>query len=179
MSKEKRVSTTIGIDTDLCQGCGACVGACPRGAIHIEGGVAVIDQERCDACEACLASCPQGALYAVVEGRAEVVKAPSAEQMPVAIENRRSAVGASEQPRPSTAVTVARFLGREVLPRALGALLALWDSRQGRGTSLPGVQGGDSRLAPTGGAAGQRLGRRHRARRGGGRPARGGRRGRS
>ena len=173
------MSTTIGIDTDLCQGCGACVGACPRGAIHIEGGVAVIDQERCDACEACLASCPQGALYAVVEGRAEVVKAPSAEQMPVAIENRRSAVGASEQPRPSAAVALARFLGREVLPRALSALLAMLDSRQPRGTSLSDVQGGDSRVAPTGKLAGQPKARQHRARRGGGRSGRGGRRGRS
>ena len=173
------MNTTIGIDTDLCQGCGACVEACPRGAIHIEGGVAVIDQERCNACEACLASCPQGALYVVVEAQAEMVGVPAATQMPVSSESHRSVVGARKQPRPSAAVTITRFLGREVLPRALSAFLTMWDSRQSRGTSLSNVQDGDSRIAPTGKMAGQRMGRQRRARRGGGRPAHRGRRGRS
>jgi len=130
------VNTTIGIDTDLCQGCGTCVGTCPRGAIHIEGGVAVIDRERCDACEACLASCPQGPLHIVVEGQAEVVRVPVAAQMPIATEGHRSALSARRPPRASVAAAIARFLGSEVLPRALSTVLAMWDSRLSRGTSL-------------------------------------------
>lgn len=171
------MNITIGIDIDLCQGCGTCVGACPQGAIHIEGGVAVIDRERCNACEACLASCPQGALHAVVEGQAEVVRVPAAVQMPIATERHLLAVSARRQPRASAAVAIARFLGSEVLPRALSTLLAMWDSRQSRGTSLSDVRADDSRVAPTGKMAGQRMGRQHRARRSGGRRAHRGRRG--
>ncbi len=174
MSKEKRVNITIGIDADLCQGCGTCVGACPQGAIHIEGGVAVIDRERCNACEACLASCPQGALHAVVEGQAEVVRVPAAVQMPIATERHLSAVSARRQPRAPAAVAIARFLGSEVLPRALSTLLATWDSRRRRRTSLSDVRADDSRVAPAGKMAGQRMRRQHRARR-----AHRGRRGRS
>jgi len=173
------VNTTIGIDTDLCQGCGACVGTCPRGAIHVEGGVAVIDRERCDACEACLASCPQGALHIVVEGQAEVASVPVAAQMPIATEGHRSALSARRRPRASVAAATARFLGSEVLPRALSTVLAMWDSRLSRGTSLADVQPDDSRVAPTGKMAGQRMGSQHRARRGDGRCAHRGRLGRS
>lgn len=55
------------VDEDLCIGCGACVEACPFGAItlHPKRGVAI----KCDACiktsctkPACVSSCPAGVL---------------------------------------------------------------------------------------------------------------------
>lgn len=37
-----------------CIGCGACIGGCPKGAMHIDDGKLVIDQERCNKCLKCL-----------------------------------------------------------------------------------------------------------------------------
>ena len=47
------------IDKEKCVGCGACVGACPVGAIAPDAdGKMVIDQEKCISCGTCAAVCP-------------------------------------------------------------------------------------------------------------------------
>ncbi|MEJ5186364.1 MAG: 4Fe-4S binding protein [Candidatus Geothermincolales bacterium] len=51
------------VDGSNCSGCGACEDACPRGAIKIQGAVAVIDHSKCDQCGSCFESCPRGAIY--------------------------------------------------------------------------------------------------------------------
>jgi len=41
-----------------CTGCGACVGACPESAVHLEAGRPITDREQCTACGACVSACP-------------------------------------------------------------------------------------------------------------------------
>ena len=45
-----------------CLGCGACVAACPRGALSLGPDGVAIDRSRCDGCGACAAECPATAI---------------------------------------------------------------------------------------------------------------------
>jgi ferredoxin len=47
------------ITPDACAGCGACVQACPFGAIRLDG-VASVDHGLCMGCGVCVTTCPQG-----------------------------------------------------------------------------------------------------------------------
>lgn len=49
------------INQKRCIKCGACVGACPVGAISIVNGDVVIDPKKCISCGTCYAVCPVGA----------------------------------------------------------------------------------------------------------------------
>lgn len=48
-------------DLKRCVGCGACVAACPNGALSLADGKARVDREACRACGRCAAVCPTGA----------------------------------------------------------------------------------------------------------------------
>lgn len=53
----------IKIDTDICNGCGACVPNCPEGAIQmIDGKARLISDIFCDGLGACIGNCPIGAI---------------------------------------------------------------------------------------------------------------------
>jgi len=51
------MSAAIQIDADRCTACGACVTACPFGALSVDG-VAKVDAALCTLCGACVEACP-------------------------------------------------------------------------------------------------------------------------
>ena len=50
------------VDAGECVGCGACVAACPFGALEVVDGLARIDEAACMGCGVCAGRCPQEAL---------------------------------------------------------------------------------------------------------------------
>lgn len=50
------------IDTDLCNGCGACSSVCLFNSIAISGDKALLFEELCHSCGGCLLACQQGAI---------------------------------------------------------------------------------------------------------------------
>jgi len=53
--------------TSDCNGCGACLDACPIDATIISGSPYQIDSEHCVECEACLDVCEKGAIIPLEE----------------------------------------------------------------------------------------------------------------
>ena len=52
----------IGIDGNLCDLCGTCVGVCPVDALTIEGSSVHLDRPACTGCRFCVSICPVGAI---------------------------------------------------------------------------------------------------------------------
>lgn len=55
------------VDTEKCNGCGACVGVCPQRAIDLIEANAVINHRVCKECGNCLEVCSAGAIYEEVK----------------------------------------------------------------------------------------------------------------
>jgi ferredoxin len=55
------------VDTEKCNGCGACVAVCPQRVIDLIGANAVINHRVCKECGNCLEVCSAGAIYEEVK----------------------------------------------------------------------------------------------------------------
>lgn len=53
------------VDAEKCEGCGACVRACPFDALSLSGGQASVAWEKCLGCGVCSGQCPGGAVELV------------------------------------------------------------------------------------------------------------------
>jgi len=146
---------------ERCKGCGACVEACPTGAITLIGGRASIDQNRCDNCGECERVCPTAAIrierYPVVIQPSPVRPATPAAP-PATVVSPPSSLQSWRQRLLPALVGAVAFAGRELLPVVVDALVA----RAKRGQQPGAVVGSAGVQSPSGGWLG-----RHRYRGGG------------
>jgi Fe-S-cluster-containing hydrogenase component 2 len=151
----------IQIDDRLCTGCGACAEFCPRRAIRIVDGGAVVDSATCDDCGRCVPVCPQDAILWVevvapeAAGKAAVVR----QSVPSASVPRVPTRAAAVWPLVGSALL---WAGREVVPRVADLALDLLLRRAAGGTAVRSASP-FSRPSRSGGAR-----HRQRQRRGGG-----------
>lgn len=60
------------VDKSRCVACGACVKACPKGAIGVHKGCyAAVDEEKCVGCGKCAKTCPASCVTITERGNRE------------------------------------------------------------------------------------------------------------
>jgi NAD-dependent dihydropyrimidine dehydrogenase PreA subunit len=152
----------ITIHAERCDGCGACLEVCPRGALYLLEGKAVVDEALCRECEICVAVCPTEAIEiteevgALVPTRALAVQ-PESEV--IVIESTLSTVPLRDKVLPAAGAALS-WAGRELVPRLATYLLDGLDRWASSQPASKSAQGGSS----SGGRGGSRGQQRHRHR---------------
>jgi NAD-dependent dihydropyrimidine dehydrogenase PreA subunit len=113
------------VDLEKCTGCGECLDACSVEAISLVEGKAAIDIDTCLSCSACAQACPVGA---IMEIRQPVPVKPVAIQ-PVRAQTPSPVLAERPESRLAWAKPALSFLGREIVPRVAGALMAVVERR--------------------------------------------------
>lgn len=163
----------ITIDIERCTGCGACLEACPTGALYLVDGKAAVDNALCRECEACLQACPSEAITLTLEPVASplpkadhqmdrrLAQRPEPEVIQVRTETAPVPLRTGILPAVGAALA---WAGREIVPRAVDLLLDALDRRTNGQELTAGER--SNRAVSQGQGNG---GRRHRHRRRGGR----------
>jgi ferredoxin len=161
----------IAVNTERCTGCGACIEACPTGALYLVAGKAAADNALCRGCEACVNICPEGALSLAARPEATtppirpaaqpLTRQPEPEVLRIRTES--SPVPWRARVLPVVGAALA-WAGREIVPRMVDVVLDRFD-RQAEERQM--AARGRRNQASSQGAGGK--GRRHRHRRRGGR----------
>jgi ferredoxin len=172
------------VNTERCTGCGACLEACPTGALYLVDGKATVDEAFCQECEACVASCSVGAIIlATQEGAvAKPVQVPAQrpegrgrrEPEVIRIKAQPTALPLRTRVLPVLGAALV-WAGREILPRLADFLLNALDRQVSAWQAAEAVRSpetrGDvarSRGASATGAGGAGQQHRHRRRKGNG-----------
>ncbi len=160
LEKRSIEAVLISVNEEACSGCGACVEACPAGAIQLLAGRPVIASSGCTGCLSCVQACPQGALTAVE--LPEVVTIMSLAKSGPAGGNTVPRSGTS--PWVDLAAKAMAAFARELAPRLAEAFLRNLNRRRSGPApierAIPVADGSASRFGP--GARRQR--RQHRRR---------------
>lgn len=143
---------TIKINQDLCAGCGLCMEECPSDAITMSNNWPLIDQERCNGCEICVEICPNGAIE-VLEKQSQVEIVPGGQmlQKPAPIQGQvlyPAPVSNRSKLAPIASAALA-YMGREVFPRVVDAMVTALENRLARTASHENIS-----LDPTTNAGG-------------------------
>jgi NAD-dependent dihydropyrimidine dehydrogenase PreA subunit len=156
----------IKIDTERCNGCGACVEVCPTGALYLVEGTAAADQRLCTECEACITACPNEAISLVTPQNAvvESARVPALRPDPLVIQANTKSSPAPLRASLLPLVGDALAWGwREIVPRLAEVLLYDLDRRATR-RQRPAVRQGTPANGSSvrGGGSGRRRRRRQR-----------------
>lgn len=117
------------VNDSLCLGCEACIAVCPHSAIELRQGRAWIDPSLCSECGACAQVCPQGAIQPtpdVIETTAPEQSALWSKPSPTIVANQNDTQTKIESPL----YAVVSYIGREILPHVINALVARWADHQ-------------------------------------------------
>lgn len=129
----KEVNGVVVINRERCDGCGACVEACPSGALYLVDGKATLDETLCRECEACVAACPTGAISLAVQREMVSIPASRPETEIIQVKTRPAPAPLTTRALPVVGAALA-WAGREIVPRLadylFGALARRGDTPQ-------------------------------------------------